>query len=100
MRFLLIALCALSGGFFLDGVADAADVGARARNLQAAAAPRPAYCLGGVLNQDAGATYLTLGDYPAYAAPAANNRRVVCGDRTPPYIVWLGYGNRNGRCRH
>jgi hypothetical protein len=93
-------LCALSAGFHLASVcaANAADVGAGgAHNPQAAAATRPAYCLGGVLNQAAATSYLTLGDYPAYATAPTDNRRVVCGDRIPPYIVWLGYGNRNGR---
>jgi hypothetical protein len=55
-----------------------------------AAAPIPARsaaCLGGVLNERDASNYLTVADYPAFAALTTDLLRVfICGDSIPPFL--------------
>ena len=48
---------------------------------------RSVACLGGVLNEGPTGDYLTVADYPAFAALAAGVRRVfICGDSIPSFL--------------
>jgi hypothetical protein len=47
----------------------------------------PIACLGGVLNERPTGDYLTVSDYPAFAALVADIRRAfICGDSIPPFL--------------
>ena len=58
--------------------------------LAPAAARAPAasvVCLGGVINNGPAGSYLTVADYPAFAAVAAGLRRIfICGDGIPSFL--------------
>ena len=60
-----------------------ADKGRAVAPTRAPSAP----CLGGVLNEVATGDYLTVADYPAFAAPTVGLRRIfICGDSIPPFL--------------
>jgi hypothetical protein len=82
MRHFLGGLCALVA---LGGIAVAAPA---QKTLVAPLPPTssPA-CLGGVLSEGPTRDYLTVADYPAFAALAAGLRRVfICGDSIPSFL--------------
>ena len=75
MRLHFGGLCALA--------AIAIASGAVAASGQAA----PPACLGGVLNERPTGDYLTVADYPAFAALAAGLRPIlICGDSIPALL--------------
>jgi hypothetical protein len=60
----------------------------------APAQPPSSACLGGVLNERPTGSYLTVADYPAFAALASDLRRfLICGDSIP---VFLPSSQRDG----
>jgi len=98
MRPLVVDFCALAGVLFFGVAISASEAQAspRARADEAGSAPHAVMCLGGVLNEDPGASYLAVGDYPAQAAPAGGRRAFVCGDRIPSFIPLLTYRSGAG----
>jgi hypothetical protein len=75
MRLLFGGLCTLAA-IAIAGDADAAPAQAG-----------PPACLGGVLNERPTGDYLTVADYPAFAALTAELRRfLICGDSIPAFL--------------
>lgn len=56
-------------------------------------------CLGGVLNDKDVSSYLTVADYPAFAAISAGPRRIfICGDSIPSFLpsaTRVGFASRH-----
>ena len=89
MRLLLAGLCAVAAA---ARVADPAAVNSAAAPIhkpaaETAAPPASVACLGGVLAEGRTEDYLTVADYPAFAALAAGLRRTfICGDSIPSFL--------------
>ncbi len=88
MRPFLGALCAVVALLIADDCAAATDSALPLVRLTNAATPAPApFCLGGVLSERPTGDYLTVSDYPAFAALVADIRRAfICGDSIPPFL--------------
>jgi hypothetical protein len=91
MRHFLGRLCAIAAlAIASDSAAPAADSDwPRAHNTPVAAPTQTASvaCLGGVLNERPTGDYLTVADYPAFAALAAGLRHIlICGDSIPAFL--------------
>lgn len=90
MRLLFDGLCAAAAILIASGAASAADSAVKLIHKGHAAAPAATYsvaCLGGVLAEGPTPDYLTVADYPAFAALTAGMRRVfICGDSIPSFL--------------
>jgi hypothetical protein len=89
MRRFLDGLCAAAAVVFAGGSAAADGVATpiHKTHAEAPAAGRSVVCLGGVLSEGPTGDYLTVADYPAFAALAAGRRRIfVCGDSIPSFL--------------
>jgi hypothetical protein len=95
MRRFLDGLCAVAG-IVVASVAVAGGSAAAANSAWTnvhktqAETPPPALsvaCLGGVLSEGPTGDYLTVADYPAFAALTAGLRRIfICGDSIPSFL--------------
>jgi hypothetical protein len=103
MRPFLAGVCAFAVAVAIAGGSAAAAnsewTPADKAHTAAPAQARSAPCLGGVLNEDATGDYLTVADYPAFAALTAGLRRVfICGDSIPsllPSSERAGFASRH-----
>lgn len=91
MRHSLGGLCAVAAIVIAGGSAAAAasDAGIPVQKTLVAPIARTASpaCLGGVLNEGPTRDYLTVADYPAFAAFTAGLRRIfICGDSIPSFL--------------
>ncbi len=89
MRFLFDGLCAVAATAIVAGSAAASGAASPAHRpvAETSAPPTSAPCLGGVLAEGHTTDYLTVADYPAFAALTAGPRRVfICGDGIPPFL--------------
>lgn len=89
MRPLPDGLCALAIVLIAAGSAAAKHSAAPAHVSRGDAQPPgvAVACLGGVLNQGPAGGYLTVADYPAFAAVAAGLQRIfICGDSIPSFL--------------
>jgi len=87
MRLHLGGLCALAAIVIAGDCAMAANSSpplVRQANVET---PGPSFCLGGVLNERPTGSYLTLADFPLFAALVAGGRRaLICGDSIPAFL--------------
>jgi hypothetical protein len=90
MRPFLDGLCVVAAVVIAGGSAAAADSAwavVHKIHAGAPAAARSVACLGGVLGEGPTGDYLTVADYPAFAALTAGRRRIfICGDSIPPFL--------------
>ncbi len=94
MRRFLDGRCAVAGAVVASvavagGSAAADSAGALVHKTRAEPpAPAPSVaCLGGILSEGPTGDYLTVADYPAFAALTAGLRRVfICGDSIPSFL--------------
>ena len=90
MRPSLAGLYAIAAILIAVQSAAAADTAATpARETRANERPAVAsvVCLGGVVNNGPAGSYLTVADYPAFAAVAVGLRRFfICGDGIPSFL--------------
>jgi hypothetical protein len=88
MRHFLGGFCAFVAVGVVGGAdaAAAGDLAAPAQKTLVAPVVRASSpgCLGGVLNEGPTRDYLTVADYPAFAANVL--RFFICGDSIPPYL--------------
>ena len=91
----VVAFVAIAGG---SATANSAWMNARKARAEPPAPALTVACLGGVLGEGHTTDYLTIADYPAFAALTAGARHIViCGDSIPPFLpsgLRAGFGSR------
>lgn len=88
MRPFLGGLCAVAALALVGNPAAASNPATPVHETPAAATRLGSTaCLGGVIAESHTADYLSVADYPAFAAPAAGLRRIfICGDSIPSFL--------------